>query len=320
VVVARLVLSLLLFVIAVSGWVLDIRFLPVALIVLGLFGFVSSLRCLFGRLRVSPEGIAFRTHRIAWDEIFQFVVVVRPWSRLAEVEVATGGTPKRRRLPAPATSQLLPDPNFDRDIDRLREWVGQSDKSAAAPTRTGFGNALSGWLLVAAAVLVPLIFDRPQEWYGGPQAATVPSACAVLTPALASSVGASNPSVSNVTATTSVCSWDISGGTVTVTYQRFERHGLHSGTDQAKQQETLIRHGNTGSTGTANDILNRPASRSVAGVPAPVLIYPGGGLQVLANRGNILINVQVGAAKLDPTTEHTLAVVTTAAIANVHLH
>jgi hypothetical protein len=321
VVLARLIASILLLVIAISGWVLDIRFLPVALIALAAIGLVSSLRDLVGRVKSGPDGISFRRRQIAWDDVFQFVVIVRPWSRRAEVDVNTGGTPRRLRLPAPATSQLFPDRAFDRDIGRLRSWAGVTDKTAAAPTRAGFGNAVSGWLLVAAAVLVPLVFDRPLGWYGGPQAATVPSACAALTPTLASSIGTTSRPPSTPSGLTDDCEWDFPGGGLSLTYERFVRHGLHSGTDQAQYQETLIRHGNTGSNGTANNILARPASRSVPGVPAPVLIYPdGGGMQVLTNRGNILINIRIGAPSLDAATEHALAVLTNAAIANVHLH
>ena len=321
VVFARLIIGVLLLVIAVSGWILDIRFLPVALVVLGLIGIASSARDMVACLKVGPEGIAFRTHRLAWDDIFQFTVVDRPWSRRAEVEVATAGGVVRRRLPAPATSQLIPDPGFDRDVSRLRTWVAGKDQAAAAPTRTGFGGRVSGWAMVAVFIVVLMIFDRPLGWLGGAQAATVPSACAVLTPAQAAEIGATTGQESSASTVADVCTWNTATGSLSITYQRYVRYGLHSGTDQAQYNVTLQRRGITGPSGTAQNIQARPESRFIAGIPAPVLVYPSGaGLQVLTHRGNILIDVQLDASSLDAMAEHTLTVATNAAIANVDLH
>ena len=91
----------------------------------------------------SIDRIAFGRRAIAWDDIYQFVVIDRPWARYVMVEELGAGEPTPYRLPAPMTSRILADPAFTcvlptvLSVEDVQEYAAASDLPLSADERKG---------------------------------------------------------------------------------------------------------------------------------------------------------------------------------------
>lgn len=152
---------------------------------------------------------------------------------------------------------------------------------------------------VVVAVVLCALPDRPGGWIGGPTAASMPNACDVLTPQLLAPFGvrAPEPETSGSRyVETSECTWNRpDGDLVLLTYQLFDRHGLHSGQDEA-------RHASDAGLRTADLYLQftrvPDATTNAHGIASPLFTAHGEATDAVAYVtvavvGNVIVSVGV---------------------------
>jgi len=231
--ILRVSASVIGLVLALLGRHLLLVGLPIALAAMSVFCAVPAIRDLVMVVRFDADALTFRDgaalRRVARPQVFDFTVVSRAWVRYVVVGEKTRGFPRRTRLPAPVSSQIIRDPAFDRDVAVLRAWAAASETAAGAPSRLDLGGRRLAIVGVIAALLVGLIVDRPQGWFDGSEASTLPDTCAALSGPL-TAIGATDPTPTPGDG----CRWNLSDGQVLgVSYQLYHRHGIYAGWDQA---------------------------------------------------------------------------------------
>jgi hypothetical protein len=234
---------------AALGWKLDLLFLPWPLAIFATVGAAGVIRAVIGRVHLDNNGITvrrfLRSKRLAWSDLLGFSVNENVSSRSLSVHHGT----ETLQLPVPRTSRLVPDPRFDGDAAFLQETSARRNGkiAAALPTRRSRRLLLIGGLVITLVTFA--LPDRPWGWIGGPTASTIPQACAVLTPAFVIQFQASDGApfaISPATASLetyadeSSCSWNLpNDGTLLVLFERYQRHGLHSGKNEAEHNANV---------------------------------------------------------------------------------
>ncbi len=320
VLILRLLGSVLAGIVAIVGWQLGIWAIPTLLGICSIVGIAAVGQSAIGAIHASPTGIKFRTgtrtEAIRWAGIHQFVEIARPWGmRLAVDKSVPEAMPVRYLMPAPKTSLLFVDPAYERDVARLRAWAGMHNAPATAPTRLGFGSRRSARIGCLVLLLAVAPVDRPLGWVSGPQASAVPVACAALSDALATEVGAHEPDAGSQSRTTSVCTWKIPAGTLTIAYHLFEREGLHSGSDRAAEDQSFQRTDRYNNGFTIPDSYRPQAQQKIT---APGWSFANATiLAMLSRSANVEITVEMNYTSVDDATLAALSSATNTAIAAV---
>jgi hypothetical protein len=245
----RLGLALASGALAFVGRKLDLGALPWLLLAFAVIGLLGVAWNAFAVVRVDDDGIRFRrflvTRRLKWAEIFG-IDVTETFSG-THVSVDAGGS-KRRILPVPRSARLITDPAFDADADMLRRMWADKNKRIRTPTSPHRSRRRPLLIVMAVALLVTSLPDRPWGWFDTDTVSTLPHPCVRLDADISAKLGAQDPierpipvEFAGESATAADgCAWQIDDGQLLVSYLAFTRNGLHSGADMAVLAEGVM--------------------------------------------------------------------------------
>lgn len=313
--IRRGVLLVVTFGAAYALYALDLDVLPVALLILGVFQMAGIVWTMLSVINIDGEGIHFpfrgRGSMIRWREVFQIMVHDGIFNRTVSVYTAATGETKRRRIPVPRTTRLIPDPAFEPVLAEMRSRAANYSRGANAPASTGwFGGVRTVIVFIAVVIVATSIPDRPWGWAGTTARTTTPDACPVLSQfGTATQVSTNQPRAS-------ICTWSPDGArTVTLEFDRFSRSGLHSAWDAAEKSiDAASRHMTVRADSFgAMRIGTYSHAGDAYGMPG-TLIVQGTTLNVLDRAGNIAITITMtGAGETDQDALKQLAAIAKAA-------
>jgi hypothetical protein len=282
------------------AWAGGARFLAIMAAVLSATGLPTAVRRAFATTTLDPDGLTVRSvagrRSIPWGGIFTLRVTRRHTSRqvLAELSnketVALGGL---RGSPWWHSSR------FEADLARLNNWSGRYRPGAGPVQVDNSRNRGEAVVVAAALVLAVWIFERPDRWLPGDDAATLPAGCAYLEPATLERlrVAAATPPPTqsrdpNVAESAS-CQWVGAGGSVSLVVSRFHRDGLTSAAGVAdRTYDDLVQA--VPEPREEPDLGDEAVARRLA--PGS---DPGSSARVTVRRGNVII-IAVHTAPADP--------------------
>jgi hypothetical protein len=187
-----------------------------------------------GRVDLDDSGVRVRRlsglRKVDWADVWQFEVVTTLFGRY--VSLTARGRPLR--LPVPATSRLVPDRRFDRQVDEVRDWCAARATLGARPAAERWAPRWVYPVLVCLLVTAALVLDRPWGWLAGPEAADLPDPCVVPrdgADVLVVAAGAQARPWLDGPANVRACRWTMAYGRILVVqYTRYQRSGVHSAT------------------------------------------------------------------------------------------